>query len=66
MYFDSINELIAMAGHGVYVWSAYLISVLAIAVLLVAPIMQHRSALKRVVQQQSISKPADNSLAGDI
>jgi len=52
VYFDSVSAAIDMAGHGGYVWSAYLISLLVIAYLLLAP----RLHQQRVKQQ----------IAGDI
>tara|TARA_B100000214_G_C23683178_1_gene497354 strand:+ start:295 stop:471 length:177 start_codon:yes stop_codon:yes gene_type:complete len=30
--FDSINEIVNMDGHGIYVWSVYLIAILIIIV----------------------------------
>ncbi|MEP4484655.1 MAG: heme exporter protein CcmD [Halioglobus sp.] len=48
MYFDSVSAAIDMAGHGGYVWSAYFISLLVIAYLLVLPGLRQRS-LKRQI-----------------
>jgi heme exporter protein D len=57
MYFDSINDLIHMAGHGVYVWSAYVISISVLIGLVVYPVRKHRRALhdirQRIAQQES-------------
>lgn len=46
MYFETIQDVWAMAGHGPYVWSAYVITVLTLAGLLWAP-MRNQSSLKR-------------------
>ena len=37
MYFDSVSEAISMAGHGGYVWSAYLITIVVVVLMLVLP-----------------------------
>ncbi|RLQ23016.1 heme exporter protein CcmD [Seongchinamella sediminis] len=38
MYFDSLQALLYMDGHGPYVWAAYLITVLVILLVLLAPL----------------------------
>jgi len=48
MYFDSVAAAIDMAGHGGYVWSAYFISLLVIAYLLLVPRLQQQR-LKRQI-----------------
>ncbi len=47
MYFDSLHALLTMDGHGVYVWSAYLVTITVIAATLLAP----RYRRKRFLQQ---------------
>jgi heme exporter protein D len=47
MYFDSLQTLLTMDGHGVYVWSAYLVTITVIAATLLAP----RYRRKRFLQQ---------------
>lgn len=37
MYFESLADALSMAGHGGYVWSAYLITVVVVAAVLVLP-----------------------------
>ena len=48
MYFDSVAAAIDMAGHGGYVWSAYFISLLVIAYLLLVPRLRQQR-LKRQI-----------------
>ena len=48
MYFDSISAALAMDGHGVFVWSAYLITTIAIASILVIPRRRERKFLKQL------------------
>ncbi len=37
MYFESLADLLQMDGHGAYVWSAYVIGIAVLAILLLAP-----------------------------
>ena len=48
MYFDSLEALLYMDGHGAFVWSAYLITVVVIAFLLLAPRRRQRRFLQRL------------------
>ena len=43
MYFDSLGAALAMDGHGAFVWSAYLITMLVLATILLAPRRRRRS-----------------------
>lgn len=47
MYFDSLGAMLHMDGHGSYVWSAYLITLIVLAILLLAP----RRRQRRILQQ---------------
>ncbi len=40
MYFESMAELWAMAGHGPFVWSAYAITFVVILALIIMPLQQ--------------------------
>lgn len=42
LQFDSIADLWAMNGHGVYVWLAYAITLVVLIYLVVSPVMQRR------------------------
>jgi len=48
MYFDSLDALLYMDGHGGFVWSAYLITIAVVAVLLLAPGYRRRRFLRRL------------------
>ena len=37
MYFESLSAALHMDGHGVFVWSAYLVTTLVVAAVLVVP-----------------------------
>ena len=46
MSFASVAEFVAMGNHGLYVWSAYGISLLVLAINLVLPILARRRYLQ--------------------
>ena len=48
LYFHSIDALLAMDGHGTFVWSAYLITVVVVAAILIAPRRRQRRFLRRL------------------
>ena len=48
MYFHSLHALLAMDGHGAYVWTAYAVSALVIAATLCAPVWRRRRILLRL------------------
>jgi heme exporter protein D len=50
MYFASFQDLLTMDGHGIYVWSAVIISLVILVWLLVAPILSRRALLKEVAR----------------
>lgn len=47
MYFNSLDALLAMEGHGPFVWSAYAITLVVIAWLVVVPLRQRRQLIER-------------------
>jgi len=64
MYFDSLSAALYMDGHGVFVWSAYLISMSVLAFLLIAPRVRERRLLnelegrnRRLAGQPETHKP---------
>jgi heme exporter protein C len=42
MYFESLSAVLQMDGHGAYVWSAYAISLLVLALLMTLPLRRRR------------------------
>jgi heme exporter protein D len=48
MYFDSFEALLHMEGHGPYVWAAYLITLLVIMFILLAPLRRQRRFLRQM------------------
>jgi len=51
MQFDSLQQLMVMDGHGVYVWSAVTVSVSVLIGLIVKPLRQHRAAIKTIARE---------------
>lgn len=53
MYFENLSELLAMAGHGPYVWASYGFTFLVIISLIISPL---RRSKKLLAQQQRIAR----------
>ena len=49
--FENLEELLVMAGHGEYVWTAVLVSLLTMAWLLVKPLQQPQHNLRDIARQ---------------
>lgn len=58
MYFDSLQALLTMDGHGVYVWTAYLITIAMIAATLLTPLRRHKRFLRQVAAELKRAKGA--------
>ena len=48
MYFQSLDAILHMDGHGAFVWSAYLISTVVVLFILVSPGRRRRRFLKQL------------------
>ncbi len=51
MVFANLDELLHMGGHGPYVWVSYGVSVVALAWLLVAPLLRRRALLRDIARR---------------
>lgn len=51
MYFQSMHALLTMEGHGVYVWTAYLVTSLVIVLALLSPLRRSRRLLAQSVRE---------------
>ena len=51
MYFDSFQALLTMNGHGIYVWPAYLITIVVIMAVLIAPVRRSNRLLEQLAAQ---------------
>jgi heme exporter protein D len=52
MYFDSLQAALAMDGHGAYVWSAYGITVVVLAIIFLRPLLARRRLLRELRLEQ--------------
>jgi heme exporter protein D len=59
MYFENIAALIAMDGHGAFVWSAYAITAAVMVSLVVSPLQRKRRLLSDI-RTQSRRETANN------
>lgn len=59
MYFSSISELMAMNGHGAYVWSAYGITLFALLLLFWLPARRNRRFFRDQRRRQQLSRNKD-------
>ncbi|MFK8048045.1 MAG: heme exporter protein CcmD [Halioglobus sp.] len=61
-YFDNFAAAMTMDGHGGYVWSAYIIVIVAIVLLLILPRIKERKVIARILgelkRQESQVDPA--------
>jgi heme exporter protein D len=48
--FDNVSEMLHMAGHGIYVWTAVLVTLALIAWLIINPLLQRRHVIEEIVQ----------------
>jgi heme exporter protein D len=63
MYFESLHAALAMDGHGPYVWSAYLSTILILALVLRAPLRQQGRLLRELRAQQRREESAASARA---
>jgi heme exporter protein D len=61
MYFDNIEALLYMNGHGVYVWSSVAVTVAAMLWLVITPLFKRRALLNEV--RRDIQRQQDRELA---
>lgn len=59
MYFSGISELMAMNGHGAYVWSAYGITLFALLLLFWLPARRNRRFFRDQRRRQQLSRNKD-------
>ena len=68
MYFDSLQQLIVMDGHGIYVWSAFIISLTVMVGLVVKPLCQKKQEFKNIqlhIKLQQVNQAATQKEASD-
>jgi heme exporter protein D len=66
MYFDNLHAVLAMGGHGIYVWTAYLVSTSVIVLLLLAPLRRRKRTLAQLAGELKRNRdPRENRLVGE-
>ena len=65
MYFDSLQALLHMEGHGIYVWMAYLVTVAVITAVLIVPLRRRRQFLVQLAAEASRAQTAPGA-SGDL
>ncbi|MDX1735060.1 MAG: heme exporter protein CcmD [Halioglobus sp.] len=48
MYFDSLGAALAMDGHGGFVWAAYALTAVVVALLLILPLRRRKRLLRDI------------------
>ena len=51
MYFDSLQAVLHMDGHGIYVWMAYLVTAVVISAVLIVPLRRRRQFLAQLAAE---------------
>ncbi len=63
MAFNSVSELFYMGGHGLYVWPAFVITIILLLLLLIRPLFLQKRLLKEIyfqnLREKSHSKRGD-------
>ena len=68
MYFDSLQQLVFMDGHGIYVWSTFIISLTVMVGLVVKPLCQKKQEFKNIqlhIKLQQVNQAATQKEATD-
>ena len=68
MYFASFQDLLTMDGHGIYVWSTVIVTLIVMVWLLVAPILSRRALLKEVardIQREHARQTSSTNTQGE-
>jgi len=58
--FESLADFMTMKGHGPFVWSAYSISIIAFAYLVLAPMKAYRDMVKHQLKKKSREENASD------
>tara|TARA_B110000037_G_scaffold56199_1_gene68665 strand:- start:127 stop:333 length:207 start_codon:yes stop_codon:yes gene_type:complete len=59
--FDNVSGMLHMAGHGIYVWTAVLVTLALIAWLIINPLLQRRRVIKEIAQDVSREQLRQNA-----
>ena len=59
--FANVSGMLHMAGHGIYVWTAVLVTLALIAWLIINPLLQRRHVIKEIAQDVSREQLRQNA-----
>lgn len=65
MQFDNFQQLWDMAGHGPFVWTSVLVSLVMMIWLIVRPLVDRKAALQDVARDIARTAQAKENLKGD-
>jgi heme exporter protein D len=65
MYFDSLQSLLIMDGHGVYVWTAYLVTIMVLVAALLAPLHRRKRFLQQLAAELKRAKGTPDAQTGE-
>lgn len=54
--FESLNDFMVMSGHGAFVWASYLVTFLALLLLVVIPAIQKKQMRQQLKRQRIIEQ----------
>lgn len=57
--FTSFSDFLVMSGHGIYVWSCYGITVLALVLLVIHPYIKRQQLRTRIVRRERLEQPTN-------
>ncbi len=65
--FDSFADLLAMDGHGLYVWASYGVVLVVLSALWLLPLVRQRRFFQREARRQQLqSGPKTGNIAGNV
>lgn len=60
MYFESVQAMLEMDGHGMFVWSAYAVTAVVLVAMVVAPLKRRRRLIREIgnaVRREEVQRP---------
>ena len=66
MYFDSFESLLYMEGHGVFVWPAYLITIVMLLFMVISPLRRKKKILERLAGELKRQQNAIDVTGGKV
>ena len=64
MYFNSVQAIIEMEGHGAFVWSAYAMTVFVLIIMVILPLRRRRRLLREIGGQMRRDEGSSQAVGG--